>query len=72
MAKLSTNDSQRTSINELKKFLCKYMETWEIWVGKQKMLEEERSISSYTVVLNTLDPHTQRRADPYDFERATW
>lgn len=48
------------------------METWEIWVGKQKMLEEERSISSYTVVLNTLDPHTQRRADPYDFERATW
>lgn len=32
--KLSTNDSQRTSINELKKFLCKYAETWEIWVGK--------------------------------------
>lgn len=36
------------------------------------MLEEERSISSYAVVLNTLDPHTQRRADPYEFERAAW
>lgn len=33
---------------------------------------EEKSISSYAVVLNTLDPHTQRRADLYEFERAAW